>query len=452
MWYSSGKWGDATYTPLEFYNSTDYKTLKRHCKEAKYANIDGFIISFWGIHEINKLEIASKVFEKCGLKYTVYVEVGRSARDVINQVDTALKLFGERKGFLRINGKPVVFLYGRVMDNLNTVQLDSISRAFKDILIFADERGQTTNILFRNLHKYIVLSRDTNFYKNFCKFVIGYCAVPVSPGFKMKNRDKPYVPHQNGKFYIDVLKLAINSDADILLITSFNEWWEGTNIEPSKEFGDLHLKITRKYARIFKKTRKENKKIFNENMSIPKFKNKACFVSEPKDFTPLMFEELEIFRKPETLKGCDLVIYATGEHYDTLWNPFIKDYLNNGGKMLITGGPYPFYYDISGRYVNMADRFGLKLGVVDDKILLGESKTFLIGEGDSVEFIPFGERRIRDLRDYDEKFYEILVCKQSCKGFVVSGRKGNVYYVWKGLVDSPYGVKIVRRVLRRMGF
>lgn len=452
MWYSSGKWENATYTPLEFYNSTDYKTLKRHCKEAKYALIDGFIISFWGIHEINKLKLASRVFDECGLKYTVYVESGKSASDVINQVNTVLKIFGGNKGFLRINGKPAIFLYGRVIDNLNTVQLDSISKALKGILIFADERGQTTNVLFKNLHKYIVLSRDIYFYKNFCKFTMGYCAVPVSPGFKMKGKSKPFVPRKNGKFYIDVLKLAINSDADILLITSFNEWWEGTNIEPSKEFGNLYLKITRKYARIFKKTRRKGKKRFNQNINIPKFQNKACFISNPKDFTPLMFEKIKIFKNPHPLRDCDVIIYATGEYYDTLWNPFIMDYIRNGGKMLVTGGPFPFYYDISKKYVNMAYRFGLKLGIVDDNILRGEFKAFLIGGGDSVEFLPFGERRIRELRDYDEKFYEILVCKQGCKRFIVSGRKGNVYYVWKGLVDSPYGVEIVRRVLKRMGF
>jgi len=150
IWYRPERWQPATFTPLEFYNSTDPKTLRRHCEEAKGAGIDGFIISFWGIHELGKLDSVVRVLDECGLKYTVYIEVSRSANDLIRQIDTVLKLFGGRRNFLRINKKPAIFIYGRVINSLSVFQMDSVLKSFSGILMFADGGGQTLNIFFKS--------------------------------------------------------------------------------------------------------------------------------------------------------------------------------------------------------------------------------------------------------------------------------------------------------------
>ena len=36
---------------------------------------------------------------------------------------------------------------------------------------------------------------------------------------------------------------------DWVFITTWNEWWEHTHIEPSEKFGDQYLRITEEYAR-----------------------------------------------------------------------------------------------------------------------------------------------------------------------------------------------------------
>jgi hypothetical protein len=448
IWYRPERWQSATFTPIEFYNSTDPKTVRRHCEEAKRAGIDGFIISFWGMHELEKLDSVVRVLDGCGLKYTVYIEVSRSAKDLIRQIDTVLKFFGERRNFLRINKKPTIFIYGRVINSLSVFQMDSALKSFPGILMFADGGGQTLNLLFKNLHRYIVLDADEGFYENFCDGVFGYCAVPVFPGFKYKEKKDPYVPYENGKFYEHLLNLAIKSKADILLITSFNEWWEGTNVEPSREFGDLFLRITREYSEIFKKTRRKKGR---ENLKLPKFNVRACYIQNPTDFTPFLFREFRILESPQKIEGCDLVVYGGNERYDTAWNPYLMDYLRKG-KMLISGGPFPFYYDKDGKYVNFAHRFGLKMRVVDDNTLRGKFSAVFIDGKDTLRFYPWGEDRIRDLLEWDEDFYRLRVCKDKCEDFVIGGRVGNIYYVWRGLVESKYGINAVIKVLRRMGF
>jgi len=452
MWYAPDRWKEATYTPLENYNSLEIKTLERHCKEAKYAGIDGFIISFWGIHQLKNIELASKVFDRCGLKYTIYVEVGGNAKDVINQIDEVLKNFGKRKGFLRIKGKPVVFIYGRVINSLSVFQLDSISKHFEDdVILFADGRGMTTNILFKNMHMYIYLENDPDYYKNYCRYVSGLCALPASPGFEMKGRKEPYVSREDGKFYEMSLRNITGTDADILLITSFNEWWEGTNIEPSKEFGYKYLKLTKKWSKEFKSKRPKYKKRVSFGLKRFNFKD-VCFLQEPKDYTPFMFYEYRILNKPERIEGCKLLVYAGDERYDTLWDRYISDFLKDGGEMIITGGPFPFFRHINNQVVNRAHKFGLDIKVVDDGYLRRKGvKTYLVGGKDRKEVFIWGEDRIRPIMNPDEKFYELEVCYLSkCERFSVVGRVQGIYYIWKGLIESPDGPRIFEEVLMKV--
>ena len=43
-------------------------------------------------------------------------------------------------------------------------------------------------------------------------------------------------------------KMQLLSGADWILICTFSEWHEGTEIEPSLEYGDLYINITHQFA------------------------------------------------------------------------------------------------------------------------------------------------------------------------------------------------------------
>jgi len=53
---------------------------------------------------------------------------------------------------------------------------------------------------------------------------------------------------QDGQTYAVLWEEAIRAQPDWVLITSWNEWHEGSEIEPSWEDGDQYLKLTAKYA------------------------------------------------------------------------------------------------------------------------------------------------------------------------------------------------------------
>src|ERR1700739_2398181 len=61
------------------------------------------------------------------------------------------------------------------------------------------------------------------------------CAPSVGPGYDARrgSGDPHLKPRRNGATYDAMWRAAISSGADAVTITSFNEWHEGTQIEPA---------------------------------------------------------------------------------------------------------------------------------------------------------------------------------------------------------------------------
>src|SRR5262249_18947288 len=63
------------------------------------------------------------------------------------------------------------------------------------------------------------------------------------------NPDNHFIlDRQDGQIYRALWEEALKSKPDWVLITTFNEWYEATEIEPSVELGDKYLKITGEFA------------------------------------------------------------------------------------------------------------------------------------------------------------------------------------------------------------
>ena len=55
----------------------------------------------------------------------------------------------------------------------------------------------------------------------------------------------------HGAYYRRAWQTAIAWHAQAVIITSFNEWFEGTQIEPSQSYGALYLDLTREQSSEF---------------------------------------------------------------------------------------------------------------------------------------------------------------------------------------------------------
>ena len=84
------------------------------------------------------------------------------------------------------------------------------------------------------------------------------CAT-IIPGYddhKLGRKEpRPITARHDGQTYRAMWEQAIAVNPDWVLITSFNEWHEGSEIEPSVPDGDTYLKLTKEYAPRFLKRR-----------------------------------------------------------------------------------------------------------------------------------------------------------------------------------------------------
>jgi hypothetical protein len=77
----------------------------------------------------------------------------------------------------------------------------------------------------------------------------------VMPGYndlKTGRADAFVREREDGQFYRDTWQAAMDSGADWVVITSWNEWVEGSQIEPGVSYGNLYLDLTSELAAQFR--------------------------------------------------------------------------------------------------------------------------------------------------------------------------------------------------------
>ena len=116
------------YPLLGPYDSHDPKVIAQHCEWAKRAGVDGFIVSWWGHGGFEDRAMPSllQACEKAGLEVTIYYETvpapltaGSAAKDILPIV----KRYGSHPAWLKVAGKPVLFIYGRAVQQIGMTLL-----------------------------------------------------------------------------------------------------------------------------------------------------------------------------------------------------------------------------------------------------------------------------------------------------------------------------------------
>jgi hypothetical protein len=81
-------------------------------------------------------------------------------------------------------------------------------------------------------------------------------AATVCPGFDnsqvVRSPNWLVVPREDGQYYRMTWEAALASQPDWILICSYNEWGESSVIEPTLQFGEQYMQMTRQYTRLFK--------------------------------------------------------------------------------------------------------------------------------------------------------------------------------------------------------
>jgi glycoprotein endo-alpha-1,2-mannosidase len=282
-WYDLADWSGGKPIAPDNTNPTPYAsndpvTIERQIQQARDAGIDGFIVSWWGRESWD--DNVQLLMERLppGFSFALYLEVFspafRSEGDLIDEIDYALDTYASSDRYLRIDGRPVLYAFSthNVMRELGAGHQPTYREVWRRVLAGVARRGHDPLLigegrpfdvddfdLFGGMHVYgtedpaLTRARD----RRMALTARAWAAVhggprriwgaSVLPGYDDRHipRRRPdYFPREDGRLYEAQWQAAIDSASDQVLVVSFNEWMETTNIEPNLQWGDRYLQLT----------------------------------------------------------------------------------------------------------------------------------------------------------------------------------------------------------------
>ncbi|HEX9639383.1 MAG TPA: hypothetical protein VGB99_17760 [Acidobacteriota bacterium] len=283
-WYELAHWNSPMMAdgPEPPYASGQRKTMRRHLAWSEMAGIDALISSWWGSGDATDVRFARLLDEarSTAVQLTIYFETlgarFASPAQIVEQLEYVLSTYSPSPAFLRHQGRPVIFLYAAeavpresgfsALETWSAIRARLAADGFDPILI-GDTLDPAYLAVFDGLHSYaagVVLPVDA--------LAAIYAAVGervradhllrgpgaarklwlpgILPGYddRLLGRPSPIVvPRAGGAAYAATFAAAAASAPDWITITSFNEWWENSQIEPGVNHGGAELHRTREW-------------------------------------------------------------------------------------------------------------------------------------------------------------------------------------------------------------
>lgn len=276
--YYFGWWGSQTWnsfgrsdSPTSFYESNDDSTMRTQIRQAKGAGIDGFICT-WHYNCPRLVQLAE---QEGGFSIAFSVDPvadpSMTSFDAVVGAMHAMSGWTGSPAYLRWAGKPVFVFW-----NNTILPGDSSIAAFQRLRDAVDPgRGQfwlgggvDFNYLdvFDAIHFFDITwesspgaamnsySRKLNEY-NSSRGASKPFVASVAPGYNdsgVPGREHHVRDREGGNYYRATWDQAIGHNPRAIIINSWNEWYEGTQIEPSVSYGTLYLDITREKVGVYK--------------------------------------------------------------------------------------------------------------------------------------------------------------------------------------------------------
>lgn len=291
VWYDGDGWSDCNISngdqPSQPYSSDDAAAIRRQVEMAIGAGLDGFVSHWYAPGERTDTNFATLLAQSAGTSFQSTVMFLRhiwpgtpaATSDVIAEsLRYIMTQYSGHPNFLHAGGKPVIFFTDmyRVSGTLSTWQWirDQVDPN-REALWIAEGLDASYLSVFDGLYVYKISHATSP--QDYTKASRWAAAVQqweestgqtklwiatISPGYDDRRAGcQPDVrvyssPHSvdraDGAYYQATYDAAIQSAPDWLFVQSFNEWVEGTYIEPSVQYGDRYLQLTQAFAAQFK--------------------------------------------------------------------------------------------------------------------------------------------------------------------------------------------------------
>ncbi|GAB4546453.1 MAG: hypothetical protein Kow0063_40870 [Anaerolineae bacterium] len=277
-WYDQNTWssGLPAAQPSQPYISSELATIERHVSQAQAAGIDALVQSWYGPQETNNqtetnfrtlLDVAAAKGFRAAVDFETTSPFLPDKAALVDALRTLLAGHAQHPAYLRYHDKPVIFFWRQGRYSVEEwADIRALVDPHHDSLWVAEGVDIAYQAVFDGHHLYsIAWSPDVRrTLADWGARVRRYetqngtdrlWVATAMPGYDDTRTDRPdafTVDRQNGDYYRQTWSAAVASQPDWIIITSFNEWIEGTMIEPGSSYGNLYLDLTRELAMGFK--------------------------------------------------------------------------------------------------------------------------------------------------------------------------------------------------------
>jgi glycoprotein endo-alpha-1,2-mannosidase len=249
------------FPQLGAYSCTDPEIIETHMKMMSEALIDVIVLTWWNVHDFGSQSV-SMIMNKAAkheIEVCFHIEPfsGRNAETTRKNIQEIIDTYGNHPAFYKMNGKPLFMIYDSYL---------TPAEEWKSLLLPEGEisiRNTPYDAVMVGLwvkageEDFFANSGFDGFYTYFGATGFTYGSTPsnwsylqkwadrnnklfipsVAPGY-IDTRVRPWNAQttrnrENGKYYDKMFENAIHAGVKCIGITSFNEWHEGTQIEPA---------------------------------------------------------------------------------------------------------------------------------------------------------------------------------------------------------------------------
>lgn len=254
------------------YASSDPDIIEYHLLLMKYSGIDGVLIDWYGSTDYNDYgsnransEALIKALGKVGMEYAIVYE-DRTISEVIKKDPSMDRIeaaqndmiyleqnyFGD-PNYSYVSNAPLLLVFGPEEFHIPSEWADIMS-VFTKHPTFVTLNWKSNESAPHSVGEYIWVDQGSldSKYSNRNKFEVFIGG--AYPGFVDFYQEGGWgsgyftIDHQNGETFKQTLQKAKNANVDYLQLITWNDYGEGTMIEPTEEFGFTFLEQVQEYT------------------------------------------------------------------------------------------------------------------------------------------------------------------------------------------------------------
>jgi glycosyl hydrolase family 99 len=241
-WFPEG-WTHAQTDPfthyrpsLGFYDAGRPAVIERHIRAMKWGHITAATYSWWGRGSQTDGRFAAHLSAgaKLGFQWAIYHELEGYGDPSVESIRADLEYirdtYAASPGYLKLGGRPVVFVYGDQDDGKNCGSATRWATANETVgayLVLRTFKGyRACEASIDGWHPY---SANKN------EFDLFPFAYSISPGFYFAIDNRP-ARRRSVRSWSRMVHRMVDSPAQFHFVISFNEWGEGTAIESAVQW------------------------------------------------------------------------------------------------------------------------------------------------------------------------------------------------------------------------